>query len=367
VNALRVPSGVRRVLMTADAMGGVWTYALELAREFGRRGVAVDLATMGRALTDGERRAAALAGVTLHERPCKLEWMPDPWRDVDAAGDWLLDLEVRTRPDVVHLSSMSHGALPWRVPCLVVAHSCVLSWWEAVRGGPAPASFDVYRRRVGAGLRAADVVVAPSAAMLANVERHYGVRGRRAAIWNARSPRGFSPARKAPVIFAAGRLWDPGKNFSALDRAAARLAWPVRVAGEIASPDGSHATLCHATWMGILDQEALAAELGRAAIYALPARYEPFGLSILEAALSGCALVLGDLPSLREIWGEAACYVPADDPAALAATLDALIGHPAARRRLARRARALAVHRTPAVMADVYLSHYRAARRAQVA
>ncbi len=32
----------------------------------------------------------------------------------------------------------------------------------------------------------------------------------------------------------------------------------------------------------------------------LPARYEPFGLSVLEAALSGCALVLGDIPSLRE-------------------------------------------------------------------
>ena len=35
--------------------------------------------------------------------------------------------------------------------------------------------------------------------------------------------------------------------------------------------------------------------INTASIYALPARYEPFGLSILEAALSGCALVLGDI------------------------------------------------------------------------
>jgi glycosyltransferase involved in cell wall biosynthesis len=354
--------------MTADAMGGVWTYTLELARELSRRGVAVDLATMGRELTVRERRqVAALPGVTLHERTCRLEWMPDPWPDVDAAGAWLLDLEARTRPDVVHLSSMSHGALPWRAPCLVVAHSCVLSWWESVRGGPVPAAFDVYRRRVGAGLRAADVVVAPSAAMLANVERHYGVHARRAAIWNARSAVGFAPDHKAPVIFAAGRLWDPGKNFAALDRAAAGLAWAVRLAGEISSPDGSRAAICHATWTGVLDEEALAGELGRASIYALPARYEPFGLSIVEAALSGCALVLGDLPSLREIWGDAACYVPADDPHALAGTLGRLIGHAAARRELARRAHALAVRRTPAAMADAYLAQYRAVRRAQVA
>ena len=41
----------------------------------------------------------------------------------------------------------------------------------------------------------------------------------------------------------------------------------------------------------------------RAGIYALPAVYEPFGLSVLEAALSGCALVLGDIPSLARNLG----------------------------------------------------------------
>jgi glycogen synthase len=54
----------------------------------------------------------------------------------------------------------------------------------------------------------------------------------------------------------------------------------------------------------------------RASIYALPARYEPFGLSALEAALSGCALILGDIPSLREVWLEAAPYVSPDDESA---------------------------------------------------
>jgi glycosyltransferase involved in cell wall biosynthesis len=66
----------------------------------------------------------------------------------------------------------------------------------------------------------------------------------------------------------------------------------------------------------------------RAAIYVLPARYEPFGLSALEAALSGCALVLGDLPSLREIWGETAVFIPPDDSEALHSAVSALIGSP---------------------------------------
>jgi len=56
--------------------------------------------------------------------------------------------------------------------------------------------------------------------------------------------------------------------------------------------------------------------LGRAAIFAAPARYEPFGLGILEAATSGCALVLGDIQSLRENWEGAALFVAPDDRAA---------------------------------------------------
>ena len=65
--------------------------------------------------------------------------------------------------------------------------------------------------------------------------------------------------------------------------------------------------------------------MARASIYALPARYEPFGLSVLEAALSGCALVLGDIPSLRENWEERALFVSPDDHVALQYAIASLI------------------------------------------
>jgi glycosyltransferase involved in cell wall biosynthesis len=65
--------------------------------------------------------------------------------------------------------------------------------------------------------------------------------------------------------------------------------------------------------------------LARASIYVHPARYEPFGLAILDAALAGCALVLGDIPSLRELWHDAAIFVPTEDAARLSRELTALI------------------------------------------
>ncbi|HLM75082.1 MAG TPA: glycosyltransferase family 4 protein, partial [Polyangiaceae bacterium] len=123
-------SSALSVLMTADAMGGVWTYAMELASELAARGVTVALATMGDRPTEAQvKRAKAIPGLTLFESEFKLEWMDDPWGDVARAGAWLLDLERRLRPDVVHLNGYCHGALPFRAPVVVVGHSCVLSWW----------------------------------------------------------------------------------------------------------------------------------------------------------------------------------------------------------------------------------------------
>ena len=79
-----------------------------------------------------------------------------------------------------------------------------------------------------------------------------------------------------------------------------------------------------------------------AAIYALPARYEPFGLSVLEAAQHGCALVLGDIDSLRENWDGAALFVDPDDAGALAASWARLAAHPTRAGRAGRAGRARA-------------------------
>jgi glycosyltransferase involved in cell wall biosynthesis len=107
--------------------------------------------------------------------------------------------------------------------------------------------------------------------------------------------------------------------------------------------------------------------MGRAAIYALPARYEPFGLSVLEAALAGCVLVLGDIPSLREVWGDAAVFVPPDDVDALVNALELMCREPGRRARFAACARVRALDYLPARMAARYLSAYVSLTRARKA
>src|SRR5438132_378190 len=236
---------------------------------------------------------------------------------------------------------------------LVVGHSCVLSWWDAVRRSPPPGHSATYTRRIAHGLFSADLVIAPTTAMLGELRRHYGWSGGGRVIWNG-VPVELESRAKEDFILTVGRLWDEAKNLVALESIGGQLPWTVYAAGEgraaFESGGVSH--------LGCLSAADVLQWMARASIYALPARYEPFGLSILEAAVSGCALVLGDIPSLRELWDGAACFVPPDDRAQLARTLTTLIADRSLRSNLARQARDRAQQFSLAQMARQYLTVY---------
>jgi glycosyltransferase involved in cell wall biosynthesis len=206
------------------------------------------------------------------------------------------------------------------------------------------------------------MVIAPTRAMLAALEREHGAVCASRVVRNARDPERFPPLAKEPFVLAAGRLWDEAKNVAALERVAPALPWPVRIAGETTMPGREPAAAARARHVGVLSESELARCMGHASIYALPARYEPFGLSALEAALAGCALVLGDLASLRELWDGAARFVAPNDDAALRAALSTLIADANERERVARRCRARALGYAPARMARGYLDAYGAVR-----
>jgi glycosyltransferase involved in cell wall biosynthesis len=301
-----------KVLMTTDAVGGVWAYATELRAALTREGVEVVLACLG-------PEPPPEAGVPHH--PGRLEWQDDPWADVVAAAEWLLELAGSTGADVMHANSYSLGSLPWRRPVVVVGHSCVLSWFDAVRGHPAPPAWDPYRVRVAHGLLCADEVVAPTAAMLGDLRRLYGLGDRGRVIHNGVSAHPGGRVEKEPFVLAAGRLWDEAKGLDVLEAAAS--PWPVEVAGPGGGGGAGRVRL-----LGPLPRDALRERMGRAAIFAHPARYEPFGLAVLEAALAGCTLVLGDIPTLRELWDGVARFVAPGDAAALGEALEEAAEHP---------------------------------------
>lgn len=315
-----------KVLMTTDAVGGVWTYATGLASGLAALGMEVHLVTIGPPPRDEQRTMLRDGRVRLIESSLALEWQDAGGDDLTNARRFLADLEEAIQPDIVHLDSFREATFDWIAPCVVVAHSCVNSWGIACGDTQwlSEPKWQHYTSAVAAGLDAAQVWVAPSRAFHDVIHDLYRPKSPGKVIWNGIPPATTLPHSKRRFILAAGRMWDPAKNIAALARASRGLDWPVFVAGPMAEA-GSHGP-GELTVIGNLAHEALRSRMQHAAIFASPALYEPFGLSVLEAASAGCALVLSDIPTFRELWDGAALFVGPHDDRALHQTLAALCG-----------------------------------------
>lgn len=349
----------RRVLMTLDAVGGVWRYALDAAAELRAGGVEVVLAGFGpRPVPEQAAEAAELVWI---DRP--LDWMADDERDLADTAEALARLVRDSGADLVHLNLPSQAAgLAVDVPVVVVAHSCVATWWAAIRGGELPETWRWQRRLTGAGLRRADAIVAPSQSHAAAIEACYGPLSPIHVVPNATRPalcRG-----KAPIVAAAARWWDEGKGGPLLDEVAARTAWPVVAAGATEGPNGAAFAFAHARALGPLSGDEARTLLAGAAIVVSPSRYEPFGLVALEAAAAGAALVLADIPTYRELWNGAALFADPRDPDAFATAIDALVADPPRRALLGEAAAARAAAFSPARQIERLLAAYAAATAA---
>lgn len=357
------PPSRPRILMTTDAVGGVWVYAAALARALCAAGHQVLLSVMGPGpRPDQLRSLAGVAGLKVQVTDLQLEWSDPEGADFNHAGDVLLDIAEAFRPDLIHLNGFREAQLDWPAPVLVVAHSCVQTWWRACRGSaPDEPRWEIYAENVAAGLSAAERWVAPTAAFRREIASTYHPLCDGVVIRNGLTVEGAAAPGKQPIVLGAGRLWDEAKNLKALAAIAAELPWLVHIAGPAEAPDQStrwDQQVSAVKPLGVLSQHELLEEMASASVFVAPALYEPFGLTVLEAAACGCALVLSDIPSLRELWDGAALFIDTRDRAALRKAVQSVCGHDGMRTCLQAAARARAERYSLRAMASGYRQLY---------
>jgi glycosyltransferase involved in cell wall biosynthesis len=252
-----------------------------------------------------------------------------------------------------------------------MAHGDLISWTRAVQGCTPRAAHWLkwYRNTVVRGIAGADAVVAPSAWMLDTLRATYTRPRREAVIYPGRNPIFFNPyISKEDSVLSIGRLLDAGKQVYLLTQHSQPFSvcivgaeqtvpvprLPIRADVRIATDQNSVAV------RGPQTEAQLRALYSRAAVYAATARYEPLGVAPLEAAFSRCAIVANDIPSFREVWGDAALYFRTNDASSLAETLRQLDADRALRHAYADRAYTRARDRfTTKRMIDDYLDLYR--------
>lgn len=366
----------RRVLMTADAVGGVWTYALDLAAGLGPLGFETTLVVMGPSPTDDQLRAASKTPhLDLIDTQAPLDWTAAEPAEIAEAGAVVRGLARRTGADLIHLNSpalAAGGGLT--APVVGACHSCLATWWSAVKDGPLPPDFAWRTQALWRGLIACDALVAPTHPFAASVARTYEVPVP-FVVHNGRASAPSRAASRAPILFTSGRLWDEGKNVTVLDAAAGAIDAPFYAAGPTSGPNGAALrSLSNLRALGPLAPEQIRDWLGRTSIYASSALYEPFGLGVLEAAQAGCALVLSDIATFRELWDGAAVFADPRSPGAFAAAFRRLLSDPVEMQRLGDLARvrarsfdAAAMSHGMAAVYDHVLATRTAARQSEAA
>ncbi|TNC71663.1 glycosyltransferase family 4 protein [Rubellimicrobium roseum] len=350
-------SGRLRVLQTLDAVGGVWRYAVDLARALAPQGVETVFLGFGPSPSRAQRAEAAALGPLLWS-DAPLDWLAPDASALAAVPETIARTARSEGVDLLHLNLPTQAAgLETERPVLAVSHSCVPTWFRAVRGGGPPPGWEWHKTLNARGLARAEAVVAPSRAHAAALSTCYGPLPRLTVVPNGTAaPRG-TPGTE-PFVVAAGRWWDEGKGGATLDAAAEHANWPIHLLGPLQGPNGAHFAPSHAIAEGERSHAEVVSVMSRAAIFVSPSLYEPFGLAVAEAARLGLPLVLSDIPTFRELWSDAAVFVPPRDPEALAVTLDELACDPARRQDLGEAAQLRSGRFTPEAQAARMLRLY---------
>ncbi|WP_419805390.1 glycosyltransferase [Terriglobus sp.] len=355
-----------RILMTTDTVGGVWTYTQELVLGLLDADPALKLLllTVGASSTADQHdwlrevRSRNTDRFQFQKFATPLEWEPNN-AAVRVDEPQMLKAAREFAPDLLHSNQYCYGAMAVQCPRLVVAHSDVLSWHDAVHGlPPGPSSWlDRYKQLVHRGVAGTDALIAPTLWMLQAFGAEFGLPARARVIANGIALHPELSRKRGLQAITAGRLWDRGKNIAMLQTLEPPM--PLLIAGQKRHND---ATLA---WqerpdvhlLGPVPHHKLLVLLLQSSLYVSTAVYEPFGLSALEAARSGCALLSMDIPSMREVWGDAALYFRG--AAELQALLERLATEPETLAAAQRRSVAASRKYTRRRMAGEYLSFYR--------
>jgi glycosyltransferase involved in cell wall biosynthesis len=269
------------------------------------------------------------------------------------------------RPDVLHVSLNRPWGSHWAVLAGRLLPGVRVVLVENSPRPPVRARDRLYLRAIH---RHADVHVAPGEASAALV-RAAGVPGERVRI----IPTGVEDVRltplprlaPGPVVGCIARL-DAIKGIDVLIRAVARLPdVTLAVVGDGPEREPLGAL---ADELGVADRVLLTGWSDRARdhlttfdVFALASRFEAWGIALVEAMLAGVPVVATDVGGVRDVVvpGETGLLVPAEDPAALAEAIGALLEDAERRRHLAgaARRRALERFRLP-VMARRYAALY---------
>jgi glycosyltransferase involved in cell wall biosynthesis len=173
-------------------------------------------------------------------------------------------------------------------------------------------------------IRAVDRVIAVSEFSKREVVELAGIDPERVdVVPNALEPvfQAGGEAAEGDYVLAVGTL-EPRKNLARIAEATARVGVQLRLVGAAGWGDAGVGG-SHVSWLGRIDDEALAAAYRGARSLVFPSLYEGFGIPALEAMACGTPVVTSRGSAMAEVVGDAGILVDPLDVSSIAAGIEA--------------------------------------------
>ena len=385
--------------------GGMNVYVREISREFGRRGIQVDVFTrnqescashIGQQIGDNARVIHIPAGPLTALDPEQIyPYVPEFTQNV-------LDFASRdcAAYDLIYshywLSGVAAHELraEWRVPVVQMFHTLGIMK-NRVAANPGDREGALRIREETELLREADAIIAATPAELAQMQWLYRADVRRVTVVppgvdvNLFYPRPAAEAKRRlgldpalQLLLFVGRI-EPLKGIETLFQAVARLrdlgvcecnrmAVAV-IGGEADSRDSQNAEMERlkqlraeldlselVTFLGAQDQDALPDYYAAAEAVIMPSHYESFGMVALEAMACGTPVIASEVGGLAYLVrdGETGFHVPDSDPELLADRICEILTDRLLRRELGEQAARHAQGYAWPIIADKILGVY---------
>jgi glycogen synthase len=306
-----------KILMTTDTREDRWHFTLDLISALSFENIEVVLLAMGPKLLNHQMEELENLAPNIHfyHQSLDPEWTESDLTAIPKAGIWINKIYASENPDIIHLNHYSPACIQWDVPVVLSPQACILLLERVNQFEDLHETYHKIFQTTQIALHAADAVIFPTAALLSHFASVYGHLKNAHIIHPGICETMIPSGQKFPMIFSEGKLEDPLMNMELLLEAAPQIDGEIFIAGE---KEQIMRLPKNVRFLGSLTRQQKFNWLKMASIYVLPAYVDAFGMGILEAASYRCALIAGDTPFLKELWGNNVEYVPTDDSQALA-------------------------------------------------
>lgn len=309
-----------KLLMATDVKSEVWNYSLTLSRELLKHiNAEILMISFGGMPTDSQKKELEDLNIEFQftDFSTDIEFNPD----ISKIKTTFESSIKSFNPHVIHLNHL-YFDLIFNKPCVLACHKIFND--SINRYNHLDKDSLNFKQIMNKSLNNADIIVAPSRFFAENIIKTYNFTKGIKIIYNGVDYKPYSDMPESSTLVACGNLSDNNKSMNLLLSIAYKLPDNIKIK-IIGNLQSDRKLPKNVEFLKNLSNLELQEVYKNSSIYIALSNFEANGLSSIQAAYSGCAILANDIPVCKELWGDCAYVFERDNAISLMRCINNLV------------------------------------------